>query len=270
MPTLTTDADSARDAYEALADAYDLLTAGYCHDRWLDQLERLALSHGLQGNRLLDVACGTGKSFLPLAHRGYAVTGCDISPRMVARAAAKAPQAELFVADMRALPDLGEFDLVTCIDDAVNYLTAPHEVRDALEGMRRCLAPGGVLVWDVNTLAMYRTAFAGDWVTEEGGTMVAWRGRADAACPPESLVEAIVDVFEYHDGSWERATGVHRERHWPVASMAALAEAAGLEVLGLYGQHRGAVIEPGVDELVHTKAVFVAGRDDTQREGVRA
>ncbi len=59
------------DAYDDLADAYDVLTTNYCHDRWLERIERLALAHGLRGRRLLDIACGTVKSFLPLAQRGY-------------------------------------------------------------------------------------------------------------------------------------------------------------------------------------------------------
>jgi SAM-dependent methyltransferase len=71
---------------------------------------------------VLDVACGTGKSFRPLLRRGYEVTGCDISPPMLEQAPAGAPGVRLVPADMRALPDLGAFDLVTCLDDALNYL----------------------------------------------------------------------------------------------------------------------------------------------------
>ena len=45
----------------------------------LPKLER----HRLQGRRLLDVACGTGKSFIPMLERGWEVTACDISAAMV-------------------------------------------------------------------------------------------------------------------------------------------------------------------------------------------
>src|SRR5206468_5504331 len=79
----------ARDAYDALAPVYDVLTARYAYDRWLAALEDLALDHGLAGHRVLDVACGTGKSFLPLLERGWEVTACDISGEMAARAAEK-------------------------------------------------------------------------------------------------------------------------------------------------------------------------------------
>src|SRR5256885_12491864 len=130
------------------------MPADYAHGPWLSALERVAERHGLAGRRLLDVGCGTGKSFLPMLERGYEVTACDISPEMVAEARRKAGgRAELHVADMRRLPVLGEFDLITCLDDAVNHLLGPDELADAFEGLRENLAPGGLLVFDVNTLA---------------------------------------------------------------------------------------------------------------------
>ena len=100
-------------------------------------IERVAREHGLSGHRLFDVGCGTGKSFLPLLERGFAVTACDISPEMVEVAQSKAgARADVYVADMRRLPVFGEFDLITCIDDAVNHLLSPDEVYDALASMR--------------------------------------------------------------------------------------------------------------------------------------
>src|ERR1700760_4480240 len=119
----------ARSAYDALAPYYDEFTAHHDYEGWTATLESLARAAGLSGRRLLDVACGTGKSFLPFLARGYTVTACDISPAMVERAAAKAGgRVELHVADMRELPRLGAFDLVTVLDDALNYLLDAAEL----------------------------------------------------------------------------------------------------------------------------------------------
>src|SRR5215208_525960 len=208
-------ATAARGAYDALAPKYDLLTAGYAHESWLAAIEALADEHGLSGRRVLDVACGTGKSFLPLLRRGYEVTACDLSPSMLERARAKAPDVELVEADMRALPALGAFDLVTCLDDALNYLQAGGELLAALRGMRRNLAPAGLAVWDVNTEAMYRGPFARTWAVERDQALVLWRGGAPEDFGAGGRAELVIDVFEPEGGTWRRTTSTHRQRHWP-------------------------------------------------------
>ena len=77
---------------------------------------------------------------------------------------------------MRDLPDFGEFDLVWCLDDAVNYLLDGEELEQALSGMRRNLGPSGLLMFDVNTLEAYRTFFAEEVVVERDGRRMIWRG----------------------------------------------------------------------------------------------
>jgi SAM-dependent methyltransferase len=246
-------------AYEAVAPAYEVLTDGYAHEPWLAAIEELALRLGARRGRVLDVACGTGRSFVPLLRRGWDVTACDLSPAMARRArAAAGGAAEVHVADMRALPDLGAFDLVTCLDDAVNYLLDEGDLRAALAGFARSLAPGGIAIWDVNTLLMHRSAFATDWVAEGEGALVAWQGRTDPGLPPGGIAEAQVDAFTREGAGWSRRTGVHRQRHWPVAGMTAHARAAGLELVDVLGQHRGARLERPAVELVHRKALFAA------------
>ena len=65
---------SAADAYDALAPFYDRFTAHHDYELWTSGLLRLARTHGFAGTRVLDAACGTGKSFLPLLERGFEVT----------------------------------------------------------------------------------------------------------------------------------------------------------------------------------------------------
>lgn len=255
-------------AYDTLAFAYDALTADYCHDEWVPTLESLAQAHGLRGRRLLDVACGTGKSFLPLLERGYAVTGCDASGEMLALAAAKAPAARLLQADMRRLPALGRFDFVTCLDDSLNYLVSMSDLVAALRGIAANLDDRGVAVWDLNTLGMYRGAFAGDWLTEVGGLFVAWEGETPPDLASGGLAHATVHVFSSADGeSWRRTTSRHRQRHWRAEEVRRAAADAGLVVLATHGQRRGGVIQSWLDELEHTKSVYVACRAGARREG---
>jgi ubiquinone/menaquinone biosynthesis C-methylase UbiE len=253
--------DAARDAYAPLAGVYDLFTAHHRHDLWLARLEALARRHGLHGRRVLDVGCGTGKSFLPLVRRGYRVTACDISPEMLAEARRVAPDdVRLVEADMRELPDLGRFDLVTCLDDAVNYLLGDDDLRRALASMARALVADGLLVFDTNTLATYASDYTGAQVVENEDVFVCWRGEGvdegpDGAC----RACATIEIFRRtDDGSWERAQSVHRQRHRSRPEVERALREAGLRTVAVLGQRTGAVLEDHLDENVHTKAVFIA------------
>jgi SAM-dependent methyltransferase len=247
-------------AYEAIAPVYDDFTAHHDYDLWLGQLMPKLEKHGIPGNRLLDVACGTGKSFLPMLERGWQVTACDISPAMVAIAREKAgDRVKLSVADMRKLPVFGEFDLVFCLDDAVNYLLSVEELEQALTGMRRNLGPGGLLMFDVNTMEAYRNFFAEEVVLERDGRRMIWKGLASPDAAPGTIAEASFEVQPVDaSGGPPIPPELHRERHFPEEEVRAAMDAAGLECLDVYGHHHDAIPKQPLDEVAHTKGVYIA------------
>jgi SAM-dependent methyltransferase len=252
-------------AYDVVAPAYDLLTAGYAYGPWLEAIDRLARAHGVRGRRALDVACGTGKSLEALLDLGYEAVGCDGSAGMAAVARRKlAGRAEVVVADMRALPELGAFDLVTCLDDALNHLPSEADVEAALSAMRASLAPGGLLAFDVNTLSAYLDP--GDRIVEDADRIVLWHGSPARLDRPGGRAEVAMDVLSRAgDGLWRRSRATWGHWHYPLPRIPALAAAAGLEVVAVRGQQPGGRLEPGPDEARHRKALFLLGRDDTER-----
>ena len=252
--------DPALEAYEAFAPYYDRYTELYGHEVWLANIEQVARGLGLSGRRLLDVGCGTGKSFMPLLARGYHVVACDVSPEMVARARVRAGgDAEVLVADARELPELGVFDLVTSLDDCLNYLLTDDELAAAFEGVARNLRPGGLFIFDLNSLATYREAFAMDAVSESDGTVFCWRGNGDPEAGPGTFATATIEVFSTEDGEcWRRTTSQHAQRHHPLGLVARLLEGAGLDLVDLRGQITGEKLEKPADEDRHVKVVYFA------------
>jgi SAM-dependent methyltransferase len=238
---------TARAAYDAAADFYDDFTAHHDYEGWTALIERLAREHGLAGHRLLDVGCGTGNSFLPFLARGYRVTACDISPRMLARARAKCrDRARLTVADLRSLPRLGSFDLVLAIDDVLNYVTA-DELPAAFRGLAANLA--GLLVFDINTELTYRTFFASR--AQQSG--LTWHGHVDA------------ERFRPGDAASATLDGVsrHVQHHHPPQVVERALRGAGLRAVAIHGMDLDGALGAPVDETVHTKALFVVRRADT-------
>ena len=249
----------AEEAYEGLAPYYDELTREHDYDGWTRHLEEMAACFGVEGRRLLDAACGTGKSFLPFLDRGYAVTACDISAEMVARARAKAPGAEVSVADMRRLGRLGSFDLITCLDDSVNYLVEDGDLDEAFASLAANLARGGVLVFDVNTLSTYRTTFASDMTQDGPGLFLAWRGGCGGAEEAGCLAELVVEAFcDTGSGLYERVTTRHLQRHHPRPAVEAALAGAGLAAVGVFGQLPNGSLDSFASEERHDKLVYFA------------
>lgn len=107
--------------------------------------EYVALHHRLgidEGDRLLDMACGSGLALELAAIRGATCAGIDASPRLVAVAKLRNPDADIRVGDMGDLPwDDGSFDVITSFRGI--WGTTPG----ALDEAYRVLAPGGRLAF---------------------------------------------------------------------------------------------------------------------------
>jgi SAM-dependent methyltransferase len=255
-------ADHAREAYDALAPGYDALTAHHDHEGWTGNLLERAQAAGLRGQRLLDVACGTGNTLVPMVARGFRASGVDVSPAMLAEAEGKlTPDVRLMAGDMRALPRLGEHDLVWSLGDACNYLQTPEELVQAFEGFRRNLAPEGVIVIDVNTLATFRRLYSSLLVIPGRERVVIVEGKGDPGLPSGAAAVAWLDRLERGaHGWWTRTRSVHHHRHHAPETIRAALDAAGLRCVAEFGAQLTGALEHPVDELRHSKAVYIARR----------
>ncbi|MGN6672605.1 MAG: class I SAM-dependent methyltransferase [Thermomicrobiales bacterium] len=122
-------------------------------------VQHLALA---SGERVLDVACGTGNFSLPAARAGAQVTGLDIAPNLLAQARARAEAAGLAIqfdeGDAEALPYAdGAFATVVSIFGA---MFAPRPDRVAAELLRVC-QPGGRIAMLNWTPASFTAQLAG-------------------------------------------------------------------------------------------------------------
>ena len=96
------------------------------------------------GERLLDVACGSGLAMELAGLRGAVCSGIDASTRLAAVAQLRNPEGDIRVGDMQALPwDDESFDIVTSFRGI--WGTTPGAVTEA----HRVLVPGGRLAMTV-------------------------------------------------------------------------------------------------------------------------
>ena len=118
-------------------------------DRTGAEVDRaLAMLGARGGERVLDMACGTGRHSHELARRGFEVVGVDISPDLLAIAEADAEaeslNASFLAADLRELDFDQEFDLVLNLNDgAIGYFETDEENHRTFEVIAAALRPGG-------------------------------------------------------------------------------------------------------------------------------
>jgi len=96
-------------------------------------------------NRLLDVACGTGR------HIGYLkelfdVEGLDISQELLDLARRRNPGITFHHADMMNFDLHSKFHVITCLFSSIGYLKTLDNLARAVDCMTRHLLPGGILV----------------------------------------------------------------------------------------------------------------------------
>lgn len=105
------------------------------------------------GARVLDLCCGPGLYLVPLARRGYAVTGVDLSPAMLERAraacAAAGADVRLLQADMLHHVERESYDVVLNVFTSFGYFDDPLDNFRVLRNAHDSLVPGGQLLIDV-------------------------------------------------------------------------------------------------------------------------
>jgi cyclopropane fatty-acyl-phospholipid synthase-like methyltransferase len=108
------------------------------------------------GAKLLDVPCGTGRLTLPLAERGFHVTGVDLCEEALndgrLAIAGRNSKATLEHRDMRDLPWPGEFDGAFCFGNSFAYLGETGD-RAFLKAVHAALKPGGGFVLNTGLCA---------------------------------------------------------------------------------------------------------------------
>ena len=203
---------------------------------------------GGSGESLLDLACGPGRYAVPLAKRGFTVTGVDASAFLLDKARSYALSEDVSVEwvreDMRrfTLPDA--FDLAVNLCTSFGYFDAAEENRTVLQNVHASLKPGGTFVLDVLGKEVLARILQSTTATElpEAGLLIQrhW----------------IRDDWSRIENEWILANGertqTFRFRHWLYSAreLRDLLLSAGFAIVQLFGDLAGSEYGSNAKRLI--------------------
>ena len=244
--------------YDAWAEIYDSVFS-YVVDDIPFYVEEATRS----GGTVLELGCGTGRVSIPIAHAGIDIVGIDASSTMLARAREKSreagvPNLKLLWADMRDFNLSSEFKLVIIpFRGLLSLLSVDDEIR-TLMNIKRHLAPGGKLIFDIFVPDLDMMVQEGDVPyhfrdvadTEIGRHLVVWnQARYDAF----SQVMSIRTTIEQLDDSGRVSSKIYRDFalryifRWEMHHLLGL---CGYDVRALYGNFERGEFREDSTEMV--------------------
>lgn len=184
------------------------------------------------GGAILDMGCGTGRHSVPLAKRGYRVTGVDLSPGMLEiarkRAAAASVEVEWVPSNAADFARPDAFDAVICLCEGAMCLLSDADdplERDMqiLRNIQQSLRPGGMLIMTVLSASRPLRAANDDAIRDGTFDPLNLTERSDAT----KLLPDLPGV------------GQLRERYYTAPELRRMLQWAGMTVCGVYGGTAG-------------------------------
>jgi SAM-dependent methyltransferase len=223
--------------YEVLAPLYDQIGMAdfgkWVTPRLIDHAQR----GEWMGRRVLDVGCGTGASTSWLCENRFTVVGVDRSPEMlqIANDSLDEKSRPLFKAyqqDIRSLKDIDAVDMALAID-VFNELESLREFEQAFSGLKACLSPGKLFVFDLVTIeGLSLRGQDGDQVVHDDtkDLTIFTRNRYDYE---RQIQTCHYIVFRAQDSVWERYETERVLRAYPIQAVATLLQRSGFSIIDI-------------------------------------
>lgn len=217
--------------------------------------DAVAMLSGYAGTgRVLELGAGTGRLAIPLAQKGYDVTGVDISEAMLAEFARKDPEglAHRIRGDMTEPPVDGVFGLIFMAFNTLFCLTSADDQERCIASAARLLAPGGRFV--VDTFVPSRTMRPGLRTTVLGDSQD--RSQVQVVRHDPRLQLLFIDLI-VTEGTNPPRIYPNAARYMFPEEIAAAADAAGLRLTDRFLDWQGG---PADDSSRRHILVFQAAR----------
>lgn len=222
------------DAYTSFAEVYDMFMDNVPYEEWNRYLMELLKEYHIEEGVVCELGCGTGKMTRLLADAGYDMIGVDMSEDMLAIASMENPQQILYLCqDMRELELYGTVAAVVSVCDSMNYLLEEEDLLEVFQRVNEYLEPGGVFLFDLNTIYKYETLLGETTICENRpeGSFI-WENYYDEE---EQINEYDLTLFiQEKENLYRKFEETHYQRGYSMEKIRTLLEEAGMEFVTAY------------------------------------
>ena len=225
------------EAYGKFAQVYDLFMDNIDYESWAAYVEKHLKARGIEDGLVLELGCGTGTMTGLLAQKGYDMIGVDNSEEMLAEAMKKKMETGQDI--LYLLQDMQEFELygtvraIISVCDSLNYITDRKELLQVFRLVNNYLDPGGIFLFDMNTVYKYQTMIGNTTIAEnrDEGSFI-WENSYDR--------ENALNVYELalflprEDGLYEKCEEEHVQKAYSIEAIKAMIVKAGMELVAVY------------------------------------
>lgn len=222
------------DAYTSFAEVYDMFMDNVPYEEWSRYLTELLKEYRIEEGVVCELGCGTGKMTRLLADARYDMIGVDMSEDMLAIASMENPQQILYLCqDMRELELYGTVAAVVSVCDSMNYLLEEDDLLEVFQRVNEYLEPGGVFLFDLNTIYKYETLLGETTICENRpeGSFI-WENYYDEE---EQINEYDLTLFiQEKENLYRKFEETHYQRGYSMEKIRTLLEEAGMEFVTAY------------------------------------
>lgn len=235
------------EAYTDFATVYDEFMDNTPYEEWAEFIAEKLEQYGItkpernsedvlesEKNLILDMGCGTGTLTRLLYDKGYDMVGIDLSEDMLRIAMDKRDEdgAEILylLQDMRELELYSTVGTVVSVCDSVNYILEEDELLEVFQLVNNYLYPGGIFIFDFNTVYKYRDVIGDATIAEnrENCSFI-WENYYHEE---EEINEYDLTIFvEEEEELFRRFQETHYQRGYTVETMEQLVKKAGMEIV---------------------------------------
>ena len=225
------------EAYSGFAQVYDLFMDNVPYDDWCRYLTGLLKDWGVEDGLVLDLGCGTGAMTERLSAAGYDMIGVDNSEEMLEIAmekrAASGRDILYLLQDMREFELYGTVRAVVSVCDSMNYILDLEDLTQVFRLVNNYLDPGGIFIFDLNTLYKYRELLGDSTIAEarDDGSFI-WENTFDEE---EWINEYDLTLFVREEGElFKRYQETHFQRAYTLEEVKRAIAGAGMEFVAAY------------------------------------